>query len=111
MDVTSPSTLTAEALNQACQLIDATMVFASPAALANVVRTAGGSLPAVSKSRLVMSAGAPVPLETLQQMQALCPHAELHTPYGMTEVLPVADLSRGEDTCWKRPRSVRWSCC
>ena len=106
MDVTSPSTLTAEALNQACQLIDATMVFASPAALANVVRTAGGSLPAVSKSRLVMSAGAPVPLETLQKMQALCPQAELHTPYGMTEVLPVADLSLAERTLAGSGRGV-----
>jgi acyl-coenzyme A synthetase/AMP-(fatty) acid ligase len=26
-------------------------------------------------------------------MKQLCPIAELHTPYGMTEVLPVADLS------------------
>ena len=40
-----------------------------------------------------MSAGAPVPIETLRQMKRLCPDAEMHTPYGMTEVLPVADLS------------------
>lgn len=40
-----------------------------------------------------MSAGAPVPIETLRQMKQLCPDADMHTPYGMTEVLPVADLS------------------
>jgi acyl-coenzyme A synthetase/AMP-(fatty) acid ligase len=40
-----------------------------------------------------MSAGAPVPIETLRAMKALCPQAELHTPYGMTELLPLADIS------------------
>ncbi len=92
-DVTSPGTLTAAALDDACRRIDATMVFASPAALANVVRTASGPLPALAKVRLVMSAGAPVPIETLRAMSKLCPNAALHTPYGMTEVLPVADVS------------------
>ena len=92
-DVTSPGTLTAAALDDACRRSDATMVFASPAALANVVRTAHGPLPSLAKVRLVMSAGAPVPIETLRAMSALCPNAALHTPYGMTEVLPVADIS------------------
>jgi acyl-coenzyme A synthetase/AMP-(fatty) acid ligase len=92
-DVTSPGTLTAEALDDACRRSDATMVFASPAALANVVRTASGPLPALAKVRMVMSAGAPVPIETLRAMARLCPEASLHTPYGMTEVLPVADIS------------------
>jgi acyl-CoA synthetase (AMP-forming)/AMP-acid ligase II len=93
MDVTSPSTLTAAALDDACRRIDATMVFASPAALANVIATASGSVPALTAVRLVMSAGAPVPIDTLRRMSALCPSAALHTPYGMTEVLPVADVS------------------
>jgi acyl-CoA synthetase (AMP-forming)/AMP-acid ligase II/pimeloyl-ACP methyl ester carboxylesterase len=110
MDVTSPSTLTAAALDEACRRIGATMVFASPAALANVVRTASGSLPALAKVRLVMSAGAPVPIQTLQRTSALCPLAALHTPYGMTEVLPVADVSlearakvSGRGVCVGRP--------
>ena len=92
-EVTSPGTLTAAALDDACRRSDATMVFASPAALANVVRTASGPLPSLAKVRLVMSAGAPVPIETLRAMSALCPNAALHTPYGMTEILPVADIS------------------
>jgi len=93
MDVTAPATLTAAALDDACRRIDATMVFASPAALANVLATASGPLPSLAKVRLVMSAGAPVPIETLRRLAALCPHAELCTPYGMTEVLPVADTT------------------
>lgn len=93
MDVTAPATLTAAALDEACRRIDATMVFASPAALANVLATASGPLPSLAKVRLVMSAGAPVPIETLRRLADLCPLAELCTPYGMTEVLPVADTT------------------
>jgi acyl-coenzyme A synthetase/AMP-(fatty) acid ligase len=93
MDVTSPGTLTATALDDACRRVGATMVFASPAALANVVRTASADAVHLGRVRLVMSAGAPVPIKTLQEVSRLCPQAELHTPYGMTEVLPVADVS------------------
>lgn len=93
MDVTAPGTLTATALDDACKKVGATMVFASPAALANVVRTATKDLENLRNVRLVMSAGAPVPIATLQSLSPLCPRAELHTPYGMTEVLPVADVS------------------
>jgi acyl-coenzyme A synthetase/AMP-(fatty) acid ligase/pimeloyl-ACP methyl ester carboxylesterase len=93
MDVTSPATLTAQALDDACRATEATMVFASPAALANVLKTSTTNLSSLKQVQLVMSAGAPVPIETLRQMTRLCPQAEMHTPYGMTEVLPVADLS------------------
>ncbi len=110
MDVTSPSTLTAAALDDACRRVGATMVFASPAALANVARTASAPTPALATVRLVMSAGAPVPIETLRRVADLCPHAALHTPYGMTEVLPVADVSLversavdGRGVCVGRP--------
>ena len=93
MDVTSPGTLTAVALDDACRRVGATMVFASPAALANVVKTATTDMKHLRSVRLVMSAGAPVPIKTLQEVSRLCPSAELHTPYGMTEALPVADVS------------------
>ena len=68
-------------------------MFASPAALANVVRTAAvAGDPRIADLRLVLSAGAPVPVAALRAMARLCPVAELHTPYGMTECLPVADI-------------------
>jgi acyl-coenzyme A synthetase/AMP-(fatty) acid ligase/pimeloyl-ACP methyl ester carboxylesterase len=93
MDVTAPATLTAGALAAACSKVSATMVFASPTALANVIATADGTdTTAFGAVRLVMSAGAPVPISVLRKMAELCPTAELHTPYGMTEVLPVADV-------------------
>ena len=65
IDVTAPGTLTAVALADACAAIDATIVFASPAALRNVVATADELDPprrtVLGRVRLLMSAGAPVP--------------------------------------------------
>ncbi len=96
-DVTAPATLTAVALAEAAGAVDATLVFGSPAALANVVATADRLTPVqrdvLGRVRLVLSAGAPVPVTLLEQVAALTPKASLHTPYGMTEVLPVTDVS------------------
>lgn len=94
VDVTAPGSLTAAALATAIDAVRATIVFASPAALANVDATAGGHT--FDSLRLVLSAGAPVPIATLRAMAKLCPAAELHTPYGMTECLPVADIDLRE---------------
>ena len=96
MDVTAPRTLTAQALANAAAAIDATVVFASPAALVNVVATAAELLPAQQKALadvgLVLSAGAPLAQHLLTKVQQLAPNAALHTPYGMTEALPVTDI-------------------
>jgi acyl-CoA synthetase (AMP-forming)/AMP-acid ligase II len=93
VDVTAPGSLTAEALDAACAAIGATMVFASPAALMNVLATSNHvSTPALARVRTIMSAGAPVPIGVLDRVALLAPDASLHTPYGMTEVLPVADI-------------------
>lgn len=97
MDVTAPRTLTACALADAAAAIDATVVFASPAALRNVAATSGGltaeGTAALKRVELLLSAGAPVPEPLLAEVQRLVPGASLHTPYGMTEALPVTDIS------------------
>lgn len=96
MDVTAPHTLTAQSLGEAVQAIDATVVFASPAALRNVVATAdqisADAADSLRGPRLVLSAGAPVPTELLRKVKRLLPNAVTHTPYGMTEALPVATV-------------------
>jgi acyl-CoA synthetase (AMP-forming)/AMP-acid ligase II len=114
-DVTRPGTLTAAALADAAVAIDATVVFASPAALANVLATAGDLTvehrAALGRVRLLMSAGAPVPVELLRRLSVLLPNAQLHTPYGMTEGLPLTDISlpeieaagAGDGVCVGRP--------
>ncbi|MDF9749142.1 alpha/beta fold hydrolase [Arthrobacter sp. ES3-54] len=97
MDVTMPRTLTASALAAAAAAIDATVIFASPAALRNVLATQGGlsrtGHQALGRVELLLSAGAPVPEPLLAEVQRLLPRASLHTPYGMTEALPVTDIS------------------
>ncbi|WP_346959973.1 alpha/beta fold hydrolase [uncultured Arthrobacter sp.] len=97
MDVTVPRTLTARALADAAAAIEATVVFASPAALRNVVATRAdlgrAGHEALGRVELLLSAGAPVPEPLLAQVQGLLPAASLHTPYGMTEALPVTDIS------------------
>ncbi|MFJ6155734.1 alpha/beta fold hydrolase [Pseudarthrobacter sp. NPDC092184] len=97
MDVTAPRTLTARALADAAAAINATVVFASPAALRNVLATQNRMGPAgrqaLGRVELLLSAGAPVPEPLLAEMQRLVPRASLHTPYGMTEALPVTDIS------------------
>jgi olefin beta-lactone synthetase len=114
-DVTAPATLTAAALADAVLAIGATVVFGSPAALRNVAAT-GSALTASQRQaltgvRLMMSAGAPVSLALLRAVRQLLPSADARTPYGMTEVLPVSDVSladiekagQGDGVCVGRP--------
>jgi olefin beta-lactone synthetase len=100
MDVTKPGTLSAARLAEAAAAVEATLVFASPAALRNVVATAGeltaGQSSALRRIRLVLSAGAPVSVALLRRLSEVLPYAELHTPYGMTEALPLTDISLPE---------------
>lgn len=100
MSVTRPGTLTAEAVAQAALAGEATMFFGSPAALRNVVATSEGlsaeQAAALSRIRLVLSAGAPVHPDLLDEVQRIFPQAEIHTPYGMTEGLLQADIDRAE---------------
>ncbi|MGQ7843960.1 alpha/beta fold hydrolase [Granulosicoccus sp. 3-233] len=97
MDVTAPATLTARSLANAVERVNASLVFASPAALTNVAAgkstMSDNQLAACSGVRLLLSAGAPVRASLLTQATSIFPAAEVHTPYGMTEALPVADIA------------------
>ncbi|MEJ8284515.1 alpha/beta fold hydrolase [Curtobacterium citreum] len=96
MDVTAPRTLTARAVAASVAAADATVVFLSPAALANVVATAsaldGADRAALARVRLFLSAGAPVSAALLTAATELMPNASAHTPYGMTEGLLMTDV-------------------
>ncbi len=100
MDPTRPATLTATALAEAVAAVRATVVFASPAALRNVAATADALTPGLREHlggvSTVLSAGAPVPVALLREIQLLLPGATLHTPYGMTEALPATDVTLTE---------------
>ena len=74
-----------------------THMFGSPALLDRISRygeTHGTHLPTL---RRVVTAGAPVPPVVLERMHAMLgPAAEIHTPYGATEALPVASIGSRE---------------
>ncbi|QGV70033.1 alpha/beta fold hydrolase [Clavibacter nebraskensis] len=97
MDVTRPRDLTASALAAAARAADATVVFASPAALANAVATADAltdaDRAALGRVRSLLSAGAPLSEALLTRAAALVPAAQVHTPYGMTEGLLLTDVT------------------
>ncbi len=110
-----PGRLTARGLADAAAAVAATVVFASPAALRSVVACAdeldAAARAALARVRLVVSAGAPVPATLLHELRSVLPAAEAHTPYGMTEALPVTDITlngieaagHGEGICVGRP--------
>ena len=97
MDVTKPSTLTATALADAAAAVDGSLLWSSPAALANVLRTQSAmstaQREALGSVRIAMFAGAPVPLTSLTSAQQLFARASVRTPYGMTEALPLTDVT------------------
>ena len=97
MDVSAPRTLTARAVADAVRAADGAIVFLSPAAILNVVATAGdldaGDRAALARVRTFLSTGAPISADLLGSAAALMPAAEPHTPYGMTECLLVTDIT------------------
>ncbi|MCW4386703.1 alpha/beta fold hydrolase [Salinibacterium sp. SYSU T00001] len=97
MDVTAPSTLTAVAVAEAAAAARARVVFASPAALTNVLATAERLRPenhaALAEVTTLLSAGAPLSPRLLERVARLMPAASVHTPYGMTEGLLLTDVT------------------
>ena len=119
MDPTRPAQADPEKLLRAVERFGVTQLFGSPA-LVGVLARHGEKLTTV---RRVTSAGAPVPPGVVAKMRTLLPEgAQLWTPYGATECLPVAVIEgrelestreateRGAGTCVGRavaPNDVR----
>ena len=112
MDPTRPARADPRKLLDAMQRFGVDRLFGSPA-LMDVLARHAQPLPGL---RAVSSAGAPVPAATVSALRALLPeHAQVWTPYGATECLPVAviegrelestraDTERGAGTCVGRP--------
>jgi acyl-CoA synthetase (AMP-forming)/AMP-acid ligase II len=112
MDPTRPARASPRRLHDAIRRFDVTQLFGSPALMA-VLAQFGQPLKGVKR---ITSAGAPVPAEVVARMRELMDaDAELWTPYGATEALPVAVIEarelqttrdmteRGAGTCVGRP--------
>jgi len=97
MDPSRPARVDPAKIVRAARDWRVTQAFGSPAIWDRVGRycqARGQSLPSL---RRVLSAGAPVPAGVLRRMrEAMSSEAEMHTPYGATEALPVASISARE---------------
>ena len=93
MDATRPAQVVPARVVRAANRYGASVMFGSPALLDTVSR-AGGRMPSL---RRVISAGAPVPRRTQRRtLTQLAEGAQVYTPYGATEALPVASIGSTE---------------
>ena len=93
MDPTRPARADPRTLHAAIRRFGVTQLFGSPA-LMRVLAEHGEPLPGVMRAT---SAGAPVPPAVVAKMLSLLPDgAQLWTPYGATECLPVAVIEGRE---------------
>jgi acyl-CoA synthetase (AMP-forming)/AMP-acid ligase II len=97
MDPTRPARVNPERIIEAVNNQGATNMFASPALLNRVGRYGaqkGVKLPSLKR---VISAGAPVTADNIEQFSALLgDDAEIHTPYGATEAVPIISIKSNE---------------
>jgi len=94
MDPTRPAQVDPLKIIKAIESFGVTNLFGSPSLINRVGRHGaehGIRLPTLKR---VISAGAPVPAKVIDRFAAmLASGAEIHTPYGATEALPVASIS------------------
>lgn len=117
MDPTRPAKADPKLLVQTINRFKVTNVFGSPALLNVLSRYTEAEKIQLPTIRRVISAGAAMPVATIRRLQkTLAVDAEVYTPYGATECLPVASVSgtelnqeveqrtaMGEGTCIGRP--------
>ena len=93
MDATRPASVVPSRVVDAADRFGATVMFGSPGLLETLSRS-GLRMPTV---RRVISAGAPVPRRVQRRTLAMLePGAQVFTPYGATEALPVASVGSDE---------------
>ncbi|MCK4659584.1 MAG: AMP-binding protein, partial [Phycisphaerae bacterium] len=113
MDPSRPATVEPAKIVEAIQDHAVTNTFGSPAIWNRVAQYCvqrGITLPTL---RRVLIAGAPVSYQLIEQMhQVLNPSADVHTPYGATESLPVSSISGREvlDKCRESSRQGAGTC-
>lgn len=110
MDPTKPADVNPERLVEAAAQWEVDQAFGSPALWNRVIRWsqakhANQPFPTI---RRVLSAGAPVPASTLLELRKLVhPEANIWTPYGATEALPLASIESREIISETGPASAK----
>ena len=97
MDFSRPASAKCENLLAAASDWRVTNAFASPAVWDKLSRHCERTGEKIPTLRRVFSCGAPVPATVLRRTLACVhPEAQMHTPYGATEALPVATIEASE---------------
>jgi acyl-CoA synthetase (AMP-forming)/AMP-acid ligase II len=97
MDASRPATADPRRLLQALQDFSCTNMFASPALIDKLGRYCTDAKMTLPTLRRAISAGAPASLRAIERFSRLLDgDAELFTPYGATEALPVASIGHRE---------------
>jgi acyl-CoA synthetase (AMP-forming)/AMP-acid ligase II len=97
MDFTRPGSVDPRKIIGPATELSATTMFGSPALLNQVGRYAARHAVKLPNLKRVISAGAPVSASVLERFAAMLPaDAEIFTPYGATEALPVSSIGSRE---------------
>lgn len=110
MDPTRPAAVDPQRLVEAAKQWEVDQAFGSPALWNTVVRWSDANqierpFPTLKR---VLSAGAPVPAHTLVKLRELVdPEANIMTPYGATEALPIASIESREIIAETGPASMK----
>ncbi|MGV3485559.1 MAG: AMP-binding protein, partial [Planctomycetaceae bacterium] len=93
MDATRPADVNPKRIHEAITQWEIDQAFGSPALWHRVVSWCEETNTTFPSLRRVLSAGAPVPAATLKRLRAVVhPQADILTPYGATEALPIASI-------------------
>ncbi len=94
MDFTRPARVDPEMLVSLIREYSVTNLFGSPALMNTLTQYLQANQIRLPGLKRVLSAGAPVQPKVIERMhKALESHADIHTPYGATECLPVATVA------------------
>ncbi len=97
MDPTRPALVNPERIIEAIENLGVTNMFASPALLNRVGEYGKKNAVKLPTLKRVISAGAPVSADNIEQFSALLTEdAEIHTPYGATEAVPIISITSKE---------------
>ena len=97
MDATKPGAVDPRKIFSAIETFGVTTLFGSPALMRRIASYGiqhGITLPSITRA---VSAGAPMPADTLRMMAQLLPQStQLFTPYGATEGMPISIVGSAE---------------
>lgn len=123
MDATRPASVNPRRIHEAITQWEIDQAFGSPALWHRVVAWCEETHTTFPTLRRILSAGAPVPASTLARLRAVVhADADIFTPYGATEALPIASIesrqvitqtgpaaAKGRGVCvGTRFKDVRW---